>query len=1802
MADSFRRELTVVLSGDGKGLTATLKVSREEVTQLGEAVDGAAGKTRAASNDMQDSMRKAQAQFKATGDTANDSMRGMADTGLQVSTLLKGYFAFEFIKQGISQLLSAQVAMQQIHYTLLSATGSAQAADAAFAFVEQTSQRMGLSLQNAAIGFAQLSASASANGVAMADQQKLFTAYAQASTVLHLSTAQSQSALLALEQMFSKGTIQAQELRLQLGQAIPGVMPRFEAAVLQMMKGTSNANKTFDQLLDKGDLITKDMLPALIKALSESGTGWEEASQGLNANLNRLSTAWFKLKADVSGGLFSDAASAIAGTLASNLNAVAGAATSVAAAYLVAFSGRTLQSLVDWAAAQVKTVTTSVQMSRAASDAAAASLELAAANAKEAQSELAVTTQRSASIAELIAQSDVREAATAAEAAAANEAAQSMRIQVAASTAIVEANASRAASTLEASGTMVAAFAADSVAVAQAEAALAAYTTAEIRALEAMVLRDSAMANNVALVKQQQLVEAQLTAAQEANTAATVAQAEATTAAAAASRAASVATGLFATAGRTLLTLVGGWAGVFLLAAASIAYLATRQSEAQKATTDLTEVTDSLATAQGAVTDQALAQARAQLTAKQAMLEQAEASLKAREASQGFVTGAQNLDTMAIATAQASEDVQNLQGAVSNLTDQIRKSVVEKAFADNMNQLAEMARQSTENFDELRKSIGKQNDTMAEQVATFGKGKLALVQYQEAQAIATQATNADANIAAARTKTIQDAYAPLLKNAAALDALTASKKANTQATKDAKKDAEEELKRINDIASAYAKIANIEDTLAGKDNDPMAKAYADSAKSIRDLADAGGVLIKNGVSEAVVQAEVAKGIDLATAARNTAITAAKKELDVGGKLIEQIQQQAQLSTLSDRDQAIAQAGMDYETQVREKNLKLTQQQIDAEKQRVETVAAGAYDMKKAADEQRAVAQEYAGFWENSASSISKAFGDLLTGQTKSWKDFGKSLKSIAQQFVSDILSQFIRLRILGPLLSGAMGDLAGVLGITGDLSGSGLTQSANYYGSGSTIGTAANALGGGAAGTPSYASYLQNGLTEYKAYQWASSGGIWGGSSLGAGAGNVANVGVDASGHAVAFNPWAGSSASGPYGGSFSAGAYSVPYASIGGGVLGAYYGSQQGSGGVSTAAATVGYGALGAGIAGTAAGVAGGASLGAAATGAFGAAAASTSWIPVVGWIIAAIAAVDAVSGGKVFGTKFQAQSADSILSLSSNGASADSKLYEKRQGALFSGAKWRTVDQGATPELTAAAQQLYDSLEKSMVSGAQKLGVDVPAMINANLTTHVELNSKGQVKSTDYLVDYLGQTWKEATADAAAQRLGAEALITVVAKSAGDATQALAQQFRGSADTLADAAQTMLAAQTDIVHGNSLLALGTNATLGEVITFTQQMQQSGETLAAAYTRLMQASTAYTQFVAQFTPTSNTFGASLEAIAKTMQANITQANALAVAAGLQGASEQDLSNIHQQAAQQAADAIAQLSSAAQDLAAKLYDVTGASLTAVNAQIDKLTDKVKSAAQMAIGDNSPLSDQDKLKVALEGLRSGITSADDVLALGRKLYSSSADYTGLYNKVQDILQLPGAGDTGTTGIDSAIAQYTQLTSQRDTLQSQADATQRFTDAKTLAQYVEEISTTHGIGYNDAASGLGFSLSDLAKDLGVTNISSYLDSLKLQDIPGSTLDASDSIVDAIQQLGRDLITTITGGPITSATLGSGTTTVTTTDPAQLALLQSIDARLAAIEGSSGTTATTNTAMAKQGTSAALASIAGSTRSSA
>ena len=309
------------------------------VTALGTAAQGATGHV----NNLNTAMTslnntRVTANLNSANQALNNTGTASRTAATGVRDLLAAFISFAAIKHVVGTLIEAQVAMQQIHFGLLAATGSAEKAAVQMEYLRGNANKLGLDLQTSAQEYTRLAASADAMNVSMEDQQKLYTSLSQASTVLHLDAQKVQFATLALTQMFSKGKIQAEELRRQLGEAIPGVVPRFMKAVQEVTKGTDLAKYSFEDLMKRGLLNTKQFLPQLVSALEETGRGWEEASQGLNAEINRLKTAWFELKVEVTEGLFTDVLIGAVRFLSQNLKELTGVVIALGVAITVALA------------------------------------------------------------------------------------------------------------------------------------------------------------------------------------------------------------------------------------------------------------------------------------------------------------------------------------------------------------------------------------------------------------------------------------------------------------------------------------------------------------------------------------------------------------------------------------------------------------------------------------------------------------------------------------------------------------------------------------------------------------------------------------------------------------------------------------------------------------------------------------------------------------------------------------------------------------------------------------------------------------------------------------------------------------------------------------------------------------------------------------------------------------------------------------------------------------------------------------------------------------------------------------------------------------------------------------------------------------------------------------------------------------------------------------------------------------------------------------------------------------------------
>lgn len=218
--------------------------------------------------------------------------------------VVKGFVLFQLGRL----FLGANTAAQSLAKGLELVTGSAEAAAAEMRFVRETANRLGIDV--AAAGRAYLDLAAAAKGTALEGEQtrRIFTSISRAMGRLGKSAADTEGALLAVQQMISKGQVSAEELRGQLGERLPGA---FQAAARAM--GVTTAE--LEAMLQSGTLVAEELLPKLADELDRTFDTGER--------INTFTAAWARFKNTVSGAFQAiEGASGIMGALGTALDAV----------------------------------------------------------------------------------------------------------------------------------------------------------------------------------------------------------------------------------------------------------------------------------------------------------------------------------------------------------------------------------------------------------------------------------------------------------------------------------------------------------------------------------------------------------------------------------------------------------------------------------------------------------------------------------------------------------------------------------------------------------------------------------------------------------------------------------------------------------------------------------------------------------------------------------------------------------------------------------------------------------------------------------------------------------------------------------------------------------------------------------------------------------------------------------------------------------------------------------------------------------------------------------------------------------------------------------------------------------------------------------------------------------------------------------------------------------------------------------------------------------------------------------------
>lgn len=187
-------------------------------------------------------------------------------------------------------ILDAQIELQRLEQSYKSVFGESAAAQLQTVY-EQT-DRVGLNFVKTAE--AAKSFFAAGQGTTLTTElDDIFKAVTNAGAALQLSTEQVNGTFIALGQMISKGKVQAEELRGQLGERLPGA---FQMAAKAMGMTTAE----LDKFMADGKLTAEDLLPKLAKVLQDVyGKAAEEAANTAQGAINRMSTEWTLFKANV---------------------------------------------------------------------------------------------------------------------------------------------------------------------------------------------------------------------------------------------------------------------------------------------------------------------------------------------------------------------------------------------------------------------------------------------------------------------------------------------------------------------------------------------------------------------------------------------------------------------------------------------------------------------------------------------------------------------------------------------------------------------------------------------------------------------------------------------------------------------------------------------------------------------------------------------------------------------------------------------------------------------------------------------------------------------------------------------------------------------------------------------------------------------------------------------------------------------------------------------------------------------------------------------------------------------------------------------------------------------------------------------------------------------------------------------------------------------------------------------------------------------------------------------------------------
>lgn len=252
-----------------------------------------ARKVQASLNDIDRATKNVDGGMRRVGDASRSATSSMHGLGTAAKAAM-AYFSVSTMAQFGKAVLDAGVAMDSLQRSFVAISGSQGGAASQLAFLRQEADRLGQNFFTLAPAFKNISAAATGTALEGQGVREVFSSIVEASTALGMSNADTEGALRALAQMMSKGTVQAEELRGQLSERLPGA---FQIMARALGKTTPELNK----MLEQGEVLSDVALPALAKEITRmyGAAAQTAALESGQAATNKMSEAWTDFKTNL---------------------------------------------------------------------------------------------------------------------------------------------------------------------------------------------------------------------------------------------------------------------------------------------------------------------------------------------------------------------------------------------------------------------------------------------------------------------------------------------------------------------------------------------------------------------------------------------------------------------------------------------------------------------------------------------------------------------------------------------------------------------------------------------------------------------------------------------------------------------------------------------------------------------------------------------------------------------------------------------------------------------------------------------------------------------------------------------------------------------------------------------------------------------------------------------------------------------------------------------------------------------------------------------------------------------------------------------------------------------------------------------------------------------------------------------------------------------------------------------------------------------------------------------------------------